>query len=530
MAIRRTTAALAGLLVAAASPARALEVGSLGLALVSAAWTSGRSMASPRQDQTATLLPNGLVLVAGGNSGTAALASAELYDPATGSWSPTGSMAGTRQAHTATLLTSGKVLVVGGSDGIGNLVSAELYEPSTGTWSATGSLSRRARAHHAAVRLPTGKVLVAGGSASGSTDDDAELYDPATATWSAAGTMVQKRSDHGLVSLPGGKVLAVGGLNLQTGVSTAGAELYDPATGTWTATGSLLEARSSASAVLLPTGKVLVAGGLRYFATSAGSGMAFVSSAELYDPVAGTWAATATLAQATVQRAAGALLPSGRFLIENGSYSQVYDPVAETWSAVVVTPVARYQQTATVLPSGKVLVAGGYGYIAPSWVVLASSEEYDPAVPAWSLGGAFAGLGALTLTPLPNGRTAPVLAVGGWSGTPSGSAFLCDGAAPAGCRRPRWPRPAPATPRRCSPPGRCWWRAARPTTWAPWPASSAMTSPATPGRPWRPCRRRGRSTRPRSCHQARSWWREATTPAGPWPAPSCSIRRPAAGR
>ena len=104
-------------------------------------WSATGSLGTARDDHTATLLPNGKVLVAGGENGSGALASAELYDPATGTWSATGSLATARDYHTATLLPNGKVLVAGGFNGSGDLASAELYDPATGTWSATGSLA-----------------------------------------------------------------------------------------------------------------------------------------------------------------------------------------------------------------------------------------------------------------------------------------------------------------------------------------------------------------------------------------------------
>src|SRR5207244_774652 len=116
-----------------------------------------------RAFHTETLLPNGKVLVAGGSSDgftSGLLASAELYDPATGTWTATGSLTTGRFQHTATLLPNGKVLVVCGTNnsGSGLLASAELYDPVSGTWTATGSLTNPAqdRFAHTATLLPNG--------------------------------------------------------------------------------------------------------------------------------------------------------------------------------------------------------------------------------------------------------------------------------------------------------------------------------------------------------------------------------------
>ena len=142
-------------------------------------WTTTGSMTTPRFLPTATLLPSGKVLVAGGLSGAGSpLASAELYDPAAGTWSAIGPMATGRTFHTATLLPSGKVLVAGGS-GNGVLASAELYDPATGTWTVTRSMTT-AREFHTATLLASGKVSVTGGFDNGySPVASAELYDPA---------------------------------------------------------------------------------------------------------------------------------------------------------------------------------------------------------------------------------------------------------------------------------------------------------------------------------------------------------------
>ena len=133
-------------------------------------WTATGSMATARGLPTATLLSNGKVLVAGGaDSSNNALASAEVYDPSTGMWSATGSMTTARFFATATLLPNGTVLAAGGASssapGSNALASAELYDPSTGTWSATASMAN-GRYDATAALLPNGMVLVAGGDSS----------------------------------------------------------------------------------------------------------------------------------------------------------------------------------------------------------------------------------------------------------------------------------------------------------------------------------------------------------------------------
>ena len=266
------------------APALALAALVLDLALMQPAqagiWVSNGPMTTARYDHTATLLPNGTVLAAGGGYNGGYFSSAELYNPANGAWSATGSMATNRAMHTATLLPNGKVLVAGGltSQGTHNLSNngAELYDPMTGTWKVTGAMST-ARYSHTATLLPNGKVLVAGGVKNGSYVSSAELYDPTTETWTTTGGMTVPRSQHTATLLPNGKVLVAGGVGLSS------TELFDPASGTWTATGSMTSARRLHTATLLPSGKVLVAGGVG------------LSSAELYDPASGIWTTTGSM-------------------------------------------------------------------------------------------------------------------------------------------------------------------------------------------------------------------------------------------
>jgi len=366
------------------------------------------SLATPRYTHTATLLPNGKVLIAGGQDG-GILSSVELYDLAVGKFSATtGLMTTARANHTATLLPSGKVLIVGGYNGA-PLSSAELYDPVSGTFSPTGPLIT-ARYRHTATLLPNGKVLIAGGQ-DGGVLSSAELYDPASGTFSATAPLITARAGHTATLLPNGMVLIAGGLGAAIGLFSA--ELFDPASGTFSATGSLITSRASHTATLLPNGKVLIAGG---------------NSAELYDPASKTFSATGPLATARAAHTA-TLLPNGTVLIvggNNGPYlsqAEVYDPASKTFSATAPLATARDSHTATLLPSGRVLIIGGANDFAE--ISLSSAELYDSGNGTFSatVGSLTTARDAQTATLLPNGK---VLIVGGNKGTTLSSAELYD--------------------------------------------------------------------------------------------------------
>jgi hypothetical protein len=234
----------------------------------------GGSMATPRAGQTATLLSDGRVLIVGGqiesDNRFSALATAELYDPTTGRFSATGSMTVARFNHTATLLPNGRVLIAGGGGppGIGNspspvsspgLASAELYDPASGTFTATGSMSG-ARYWHTATLLSSGRVLIAGGGDGTHPLASAELYDPATAVFASTGSMAAARYLQTATQLANGLVLVAGGYADGIG-SLASAELYDPATATFRPAGSMTETRFEDTATLLNNGRVLIVAG-----------------------------------------------------------------------------------------------------------------------------------------------------------------------------------------------------------------------------------------------------------------------------
>ena len=261
-----------------------------------------------------------LALVAVVSAATLMLASARLASAQVGGpgWSYTGNLNTARAGHTATLLPSGKVLVAGGGNN-GFLNSAELYDPATGTWSVTGNLNL-ARLRFTATLLTNGKVLVAGGFTNGDPTNTAELYDPATGAWSLTGNMNSPRAWHSATLLRNGNVLIVGGLDEGGYVAFSSllnsAELYDPRTGRWSVTGSLNTGLGHVvhTATLLQNGKVLVAGGSDEiydpWTVDEEVDSALVS-AELYDPSTGSWGVTGSLNRGRIFHTA-TLLPTAR--------------------------------------------------------------------------------------------------------------------------------------------------------------------------------------------------------------------------
>jgi len=293
---------------------------------VTGTWGLTGGLRLPRASHTATLLPNGKVLVAGGIGITRDpnqfvwVSSAELYDPVAGTWSLTGNLNVARSDHSATLLPDGKVLVAGGGNtGFSFQSQTELYDPTTGTWSVTGNLNM-GRVGHTATLLPNGKVLFAGGTAgdfSFHNLSSSELYDPNTGTWSLTGSLNVARFGLTATLLPNGNVLVTGGESQDFGVINNSAELYNPTTGTWSYTGSPSTGRVSHTATLLPNGQVLVAGGLYYVPDNNMVRTTYLDSAEIYDPATGSWSGTAKLS-GTRHSHAAVLLHSGKVLVFGG--------------------------------------------------------------------------------------------------------------------------------------------------------------------------------------------------------------------
>ena len=396
--------------------------------------TATGSMTTPRAYQTATLLANGKVLIAGGTFGSVngspsggALASAELYDPVAGTYTATGNMTVARMYPTATLLNDGTVLIVGGVTASGNaLATAEVYNPATGTFSATGNMSTQ-RWLHTATLLQNGKVLIAGGPSSSLVDlDTAEIYDPISRTFSATGSLAMGRESGVAQLLNNGSVLIAGGYQQPLGV-LAESELYNPSTGTFAATGSMGTSRNLSSAVLLGSGRVLVVGGV--------DGSSVQQSAELYDPLTGTFAPTWMMIAARATAAATAL-SDGSVLVTGGMGNQsgynllasaeIYPPPSAATSTSALaeftvrnplpvitnlsysTAAADTQVTVTgtgfnanseILLNGKSVVADGNpGTTTQAWFYPGYAGSYSVAVSNPTPGGGMSNTASLTVT------------------------------------------------------------------------------------------------------------------------------------
>jgi uncharacterized protein (TIGR03437 family) len=355
-------------------------------------FTATGNMTTPRALHSATLLPNGKVLITQGSYGPSSSYAAELYDPATRNFTATGGT--TTFGGIATLLGNGKVLITGASD------AAQLYDPATDTFNPTGAYLGDfyygdSFYPDTATLLPDGRVLIVGDAAGNGYLEREELYDPVAGTFKLTGVMHTFGDNviwtgHTATLLPNGKVLLTGGVSEDFGTFRV-AELYDPLTGTFTATGSMTTPRAEHTATLLPDGTVLIAGG-QYIGAMA--------SAEIYNPATGTFSSIGNMTTSRTGHTA-TLLPNGTVLLAGGgsASAEIYNPATGTFSFTGNMAASRFWQAATLLPDGTILVTGG---VSDARVALASAELYMPLslipVPAptlLSLSGAGQGQGMI---------------------------------------------------------------------------------------------------------------------------------------
>jgi len=348
-----------------------------------------------------------------------------------GAFSPAGSLGEARYSHTATRLPDGRVLVVGGEyfgeegDTIAlNAVPAEVWDPATAAFNSAGPLIK-ARSGHTATSLPDGRVLVVGGYAYDECDGycfhyiaDAEVWDPATASFGPAGSLVEAREGHTSTLLPDGRVLIVGGADGSGKGKGPSAEVWDPETARFSpAAGSLAKAGDVHVAALRPDGRVLLVGEADGFSPTVSAGF--------WDPEAAAFASAGSVAYThdgqPVTDYSLTPLPDGHVLIVGGEYepdpdspdeviatAAVWDPETATLDAAGSLGEARSGHTATILSDGHVLVTGGRDSDFES---LALAEVWDPRTSSFGPAGSLAEAREFhTVTSLPDGR---VLIVGG---------------------------------------------------------------------------------------------------------------------
>jgi hypothetical protein len=309
----------------------------------------GPNMTSSRALHVAVPLADGRTLMVGGADALGnVLSSCEIYDPVANTFTPTGSMGSPRVLHAACRLADGRVMAAGGTNSLvdttsaitGTLASAELWNPATGLWTSAASLGGN-RLAPALTLLSTGRVMASGGvqvgflfgiPISAVSTTAVQLYNAGTNSWTAGAAMPTGRAGHhyNQVTLLNGRVLMTGGvlvpslLGAASATPIANADVYDPVGNSWAA-GLMSQARSLHSATLLTNGRVVVCGGAQGTLTAPTS----IANVDQFDPGTGIWTSLAPLLAPRSAHAAW-LQPDGLLILLGGQGSSGTVATVET--------------------------------------------------------------------------------------------------------------------------------------------------------------------------------------------------------
>lgn len=339
-------------------------------------WDLMTSMDQARAQHVAVPLEGGKLLTIGGlgdTGGSGELDSAQLFDPCADEWSFAATPKIVRSGQTATLLADGRVLLVGSTGGDTPVAIAELYDATTDSWSAAATPPT------AGPMLPLDDervlIIAAAPAMHGAS------FDLTTGKWSSTAAASEARWGFEATRLDGDRVLVSGGFLSNPYRPALGAELYDAASGTWSPAGTLSRLRNGHAPVRLPSGRVLISGGYPEAPSPTPT-----ATTEVYDPDTNEWSAGQDLLTARWIHSS-TLLPDGRVLLAGGSASsgegsalqsaELYDEVTDQFTTTAPLNVARWSHTATLLPDGRVLVTGGFDGTS----FLSSVEIYTPEVP-----------------------------------------------------------------------------------------------------------------------------------------------------
>ena len=342
-------------------------------------WLSAGSMTEPRSHAASALLQDGRILIAGGDSGSGPVASAEFFDT-TGAFAAAPPMSMPRSAHSATVLADGRILVAGGVTGAAATNSAEIFDPLSNAWAPVPGGMIQARSNHTASLLSDGRVLFAGGENAGSAIALLEVFDPVTGSFSSVGAMSTPRKSFASAVLQDGRVLLIGGSNDSDPLAST--EIFDPQSNSIAAGPVLSAPRMNHSATTLLNGQVLVAGGSTVTSNPDGSTSSVdLASAEIYDPAAGNFAVSASSLAAPRRDHGAFLLPNNNSVLIVGGTSagnevataELFVPSNGIFATTGAPLVARQHAVgASLKQDGILLLAGG----SNSTGTLASTELY----------------------------------------------------------------------------------------------------------------------------------------------------------